>query len=170
VCVDTKLDAANCGKCGVACADPLTCVDGACGCALGGMMCDGACVDTKTDAANCGACGMACGTGTSCLAGACKCPNAGEVFCNDMCMRVDGTDNNNCGACGKVCMGTTTCCKGVCANITNDKNNCSMCGKVCATKSDRCVNSACMCGVSAECTGAQTCPPPLIPGLNPGCI
>src|SRR5258706_9221949 len=49
VCVDTKTDGNNCGKCGTVCATGATCVQGSCQCASGQMKCGAACVDTKTD-------------------------------------------------------------------------------------------------------------------------
>ncbi len=68
-CVDTSVDSANCGGCGVTCGDAETCSNGTCcgGTALG---CRGACIDPLSDPDNCGACGIACSSGI-CRQGTC---------------------------------------------------------------------------------------------------
>jgi hypothetical protein len=49
LCVDTQLDAANCGACGAACGADESCTQGACGiaCVAGSTLCDEACVDLQ---------------------------------------------------------------------------------------------------------------------------
>jgi hypothetical protein len=77
LCVDLETNAANCGRCGKACASSEclhgTCSvctpDGGCICPTGLTVCDGVCVDTQIDAKNCGGCGVACND--VCTGGAC---------------------------------------------------------------------------------------------------
>jgi hypothetical protein len=70
-CVATTSDPANCGGCGVPCAD--VCTGGVCGnqnqCQLD--VCNGACVDTQTDPKNCGSCGTACAVDQLCIEAQC---------------------------------------------------------------------------------------------------
>lgn len=79
---DARVDANNCGACGVACSTnhvKAQCNAGACAgaCASGFADCngnkqvDGCEIDTQTDAKNCGACGNVCADGSSCLKGKC---------------------------------------------------------------------------------------------------
>jgi hypothetical protein len=58
VCVDTDVDEANCGACGVTCGTGETC-------------CGGGCIDTDTDLNNCGGCGITCVGDEICDAGLC---------------------------------------------------------------------------------------------------
>src|SRR5688572_8421837 len=60
VCTLVEIDRANCGDCGIACEDGVTCTAGVCDCPAPTVACGGACVETATDAMNCGGCGMAC--------------------------------------------------------------------------------------------------------------
>ncbi|KAI7835304.1 hypothetical protein COHA_010793, partial [Chlorella ohadii] len=51
-------DAQNCGACGTACEDGLSC-------------CSGTCKDLQSDASNCGTCGTVCPEGQQCVDGEC---------------------------------------------------------------------------------------------------
>jgi hypothetical protein len=92
---DLQVDADNCGQCGLACGDGVSC-------------CGGECVQLESDVEHCGMCGNACGNGVSCCAGSC----------------VDTqTDAAHCGGCGIDCVSlgtelglTCTCTTGVCAS------------------------------------------------------
>lgn len=98
ICVDTKIDARNCGGCGTQCATGTVCANGQCGCQPQGIPCgtgqsccgNNGCKGLMDDVNNCGACGKACGAGATCMGGACKC----------------GV---------QTCMGTEVCCNGACA-------------------------------------------------------
>jgi hypothetical protein len=70
-CANPKLDNANCGACGNACAAGTECLGGSCVCSFG-ERCGDSCVDTTVDASHCGACGNACGNDARCEAGTCK--------------------------------------------------------------------------------------------------
>lgn len=97
-CVDVMSDAANCGRCGVACSGAIagarrTCDYGACvvRCNDGRADCnnsqaDGCEVDTQGDPQNCGACGRVCDAvagqacvGGQCVVEPCDVVDAGEV-------------------------------------------------------------------------------------------
>lgn len=134
---DPLTDEKNCGACGRACADGVSCIDGTCGCPTGKVECGGKCVDLTTDDANCGACGFACASNQpdakapptnmyyGCGSGTCntlKCaPSAmGWADCNgdlaDGCELPLGAkdsagynDPNNCGGCGVVCKPNQKC-------------------------------------------------------------
>jgi len=79
--LDLKVDAANCGTCGHACADLEICAFGTCRsliCPDGQHLCENSCVDTSNDPANCGACGSPCQGQERCVAGACHCCQGGN--------------------------------------------------------------------------------------------
>lgn len=165
MCVDTKTDGANCGKCGNACPTGATCVLGACQCGMGASKCGAACVTVATDPKNCGKCGLSCGGdggaimggGTwGCAAGACKivCPQP-KAECSGACVDTS-SDSDNCGACGNACMqGTETCssgmccptgqtnCSGTCTDTQFDPKNCSACGKACPVNTPYCNMGQC---------------------------
>ena len=125
VCVDVKVDNANCGKCGTVCGGPDAgaimgggmwgCTSGTCSviCPTGKTDCSSACVDTKTDNDNCGMCGTACTPMTEqCTEG--QCCKTGEKSCNGMCTNVQ-SDTKNCGMCGTACpMNMPLCVNGKC--------------------------------------------------------
>jgi hypothetical protein len=84
---DLQTDAANCGACGLACAEGQACCEGRCvdvqsstthcarcgnTCDSGEACCDGACVNRSTNPSHCGACGFKCdGVLKGCTAGQC---------------------------------------------------------------------------------------------------
>ncbi|MEM1415707.1 MAG: hypothetical protein AAGH15_12445 [Myxococcota bacterium] len=80
VCVDTAIDAENCGGCGVACATEQVCAEGTCAdvCMAPLSFCEGTCVDLLSDAQNCGRCRGRCPTGL-CIEGECEAAVAGHV-------------------------------------------------------------------------------------------
>jgi len=137
----TISDPANCGGCGVTCAEGELCWRGACGCPKGFTQCGDQCRDLSSDDANCSACGMRCeapaalddprwrcGPGVTplntkwrCTSGACdlQC-RPGFLDCNlDFCTggcEVDAmNDPDNCGACGRKCGAGQWCRQGECA-------------------------------------------------------
>lgn len=77
VCVDERIDAANCGACGHACFVAQACVDRVCECPAGESACDGACIDPQSDWNHCGAAadctgGVVCDEGDACGEGSCQ--------------------------------------------------------------------------------------------------
>jgi hypothetical protein len=153
-CANLKTDNANCGRCGNACPDGASCVQGSCQCASG-TLCNGACVDTKTDVMNCGKCGTACGGGDAgapkgggtwiCSNGVCdiQCSAPKSACVPTGCFDLQ-SDNTNCGTCGNDCGGNLciagNCCGAgeincnmACTNTQTDPNNCGKCGNKCAS-------------------------------------
>jgi hypothetical protein len=57
---DLLSDRDNCGACGKKCESWQTCVQGACLCPQGTILCDDECVDVNKDPNNCGKCGKKC--------------------------------------------------------------------------------------------------------------
>ncbi|OJY15828.1 MAG: hypothetical protein BGO98_24490 [Myxococcales bacterium 68-20] len=125
--IDVLHDNANCGSCGNACPDGVSCIGGKCGCPPGWLECNGGCVDPKNNDYHCGSCNHACSanaapgqcatpppnTSYHCREGACgnlRC-NEGWIDCNDDISTLgcasDGCEApagpENCGACGKKC-------------------------------------------------------------------
>jgi hypothetical protein len=121
-------DPYNCGICGHACAEGISCIEGRCGCPAGMIECAGSCVDPRTDDFNCGACDYTCfehpaedqcmpappGSTYGCGEGTCghlKC-YSGRADCNadiptlgcasDGC-EADLATPENCGGCGIRC-------------------------------------------------------------------
>jgi hypothetical protein len=167
-CVDVKLDPANCGSCGKACASGQVCSSSACGvnCGGGTTLCGSACADTNNDPANCGSCGNVCAVGELCAAGQCgvSC-SGGTTLCGQVCANLQN-DPANCGTCGTACsagqvcsagqcgvtcVGGTTLCGATCVQTDTDPNNCGACGTTCASGQ---VCSSGACGVS--CGGGTT--------------
>jgi hypothetical protein len=167
-CADLENDPANCGDCGVVCAEGEVCSAGACGfeCLGGATRCGDLCVDQENDPANCGDCDVACGLGEVCFEGACglEC-GGGSTRCGDFCVDQQN-DPANCGDCdvacglGEVCdagecafgcVGGSTECDGACVDVENDPAHCGGCGEACA------IGLACVdgeCGL--ECVGGST--------------
>jgi hypothetical protein len=129
-CVDTKLDARNCGACNVICETGTVCANGKCGCLPTGAACgmgqsccgNAGCKSLMSDINNCGACGKACGVGSTCENGACKCGGttcaAGQVCCEGTCAATcAGNPDMSMGMCScpqgcpltNVCVGPNCC-------------------------------------------------------------
>jgi hypothetical protein len=100
-CRSLNNDEENCGQCGRACPDNVSCVAGSCDCpggsAVESCQVDGEakCVDTDSDKNNCGGCGVKCDPGEDCCEG--ECVDADTAF---------DEDNQNCGTCGHACPST----------------------------------------------------------------
>jgi len=152
LCTVLATDPANCGACGVACANGL-CGAGTC-CTTGQVLCNGLCATLASDPANCGGCGNACPSGNVCSNG--QCCSSGQTRCSDMCASL-ATDPGNCGACGNACPlgdvcsngqcacpGPNIVCNGACTSLLSDPLNCGACGNVCPN-GDVCSNGECGC-------------------------
>ena len=183
VCVSEKVDPANCGSCGNACAAGLVCSNGSCAVscgpglvACGGPASDGGiadagavdgsalamCVDLSVDNTNCGTCGHQCPSGQVCSGGACAVTCAtSQVDCNGLC--IDPLrDNQHCGASGACGAGDagspgTSCAAGtVC-------NGAGVCAVTCAASQVQC-SGTCIdpstnpvfCGATAGCGAGGT--------------
>ncbi len=150
VCVDTKLDANNCGACDKKCPTGQLCSASKCavGCLGGATECSGKCINLQNDPGNCGACATTCKSGEVCTAGKCALSCVGgTTICSGKC--VDTLlDPRNCGACkttctasqvcsagkcGLKCAGGTIACSGKCIDILNDPANCGGCKIACAS-------------------------------------
>jgi len=141
VCVDTVVNAVNCGACGITCGDGETCAAGMCTCGV-----------VKATAA------PACGTGELCCEDACVSPTdpscacgaqpncgQGELCCDDSCLDVTA-DDANCGACGEGCVSPLVCASGSCSCPTTELPN--LCGAECvdvSTNIDHCGTCAKQC-------------------------
>src|SRR5690606_1363735 len=149
--INVTNDVANCGACGVACAQNLpgtersTCESGTCGvvCKPGFADCDGnaanGCeVNLTSDAQHCGTCQTACQAGGATS----TCQNSTCQFtCNPGFANVDGntangcevnlmTDVKHCGAVNNVCpsgaYSTPTCSQGSCGiSCSSGRGNCN---------------------------------------------
>jgi hypothetical protein len=115
-CVDTQIDASNCGSCGKSCEATQVCTGAKCTCPNAGeayCASAGGCIDVQSDDENCGICGKACAAPSHCTAGKCACASAGELLCGGACVDVK-SDPAHCGTCTKVCAGGQACAAGVC--------------------------------------------------------
>ncbi|MEZ4392777.1 MAG: MXAN_6577-like cysteine-rich protein [Polyangiales bacterium] len=161
-CADTRVDRANCGACGNACAAGEICESGRCvlQCPTGSSACGGRCVDLQGDRANCGACGTTCAEGEVCALGRCgaagvTCPT-GSTSCSGVCRDLT-SDRAHCGACGTACGagelcqagvcelacgGGTTRCGTRCVDLQTDARSCGACDTACA-EGQRCVAGVC---------------------------
>jgi hypothetical protein len=121
-CSDLQSDRDNCGACGKACGDGMSCYGGQCAesCTGTETRCGGTCTDTTSDPTNCGQCGMACPQTQTCNASTCSCP-VGDLVCGGLCTN-PLKDNTHCGAtadclganAGKVCGANEACSGGQC--------------------------------------------------------
>jgi hypothetical protein len=172
MCSDPKTDTANCGKCGNACPQTATCVQGSCQCPAPTTKCGSACVDIKSDITNCGKCGTICGNDAGaipgggmygCNMGTCgiTCP-MGKTECSGACVDVK-SDIDNCGGCGMpcdpqkeqclvgmCCTKGSTVCSGMCTDTQSDAMNCGMCGKQCPMNAPACANGVCTNSIVVE--------------------
>jgi len=168
-CVDTMVDARNCGECGTTCRIGETCTDGSCLCGVavcqqGQSCCDGVCKDILTNVSDCGACGTECGPYESCFNGSCACEGAmgtseqcltGQSCCQGLGCRWLGTDPTSCGACGVGCQPGETCETGVCqcgATTCNAGQSCCGSPATCRSSDD----VLCVCG-GVQCRSGQLC-------------
>jgi hypothetical protein len=150
-------DDSNCGVCGLACPQGLTCYYGYCANEVNGAITD--CTTTP------------CPTGWACLYGYYCAPqdctheadeglctsdgvNAGNC-CGGVCINRYGNDNKNCGACGTSCPDGTQCNGGTCAAVVDcsknaDNVNCQLASDAYGT----CCNGQCQaygtCGTACE--------------------
>lgn len=164
VCVDLKVDSANCGACGQKCAPGSVCSASACvaSCPAAQSACNGGCFDLSVDPRHCGACGNACQAG--CVDGGCtgQGPSCGVLTqCNGRCVDTS-VDPSNCGACGGSCDGgfcrNGTCalcaggslrdCNGRCVDTSVDPTNCGSCGTSCGA-------GFCQASVCRQCSGGS---------------
>ncbi len=169
VCVDKKVDSANCGECGRKCPGGTVCSAGECvvSCPDAQRACSGGCFDLSVDPRHCGGCGNACAT--SCVDGGClpARPCGPLPECGGRCVDTS-SDPSNCGRCGVSCDGgfcrNGTCalctggnlaeCGGRCVDTSVDPSNCGGCGVSC--DGGFCRTSTCaLCsgGNLAECGG-----------------
>ncbi len=161
LCVDTRIDANNCGGCGLACGAGQLCVAGACALSCPSTMatCDGACFDPATSRVHCGASldcsnpGVVCDSGEICAAGACVASCLpGQVLCDGACIDPD-TDRAFCGAAnscqgasaGVACANGEACVAGVCELTCGD--GLVVCADACTDPS----TSVGHCGATSGC-------------------
>ena len=94
-CVDSSLDAENCGQCGLSCGERTVCSNGACvdvpsDCRGSELPCPTRYFCNETT----GFCEVGCNTNDDCAGGAfceleshaCVCPDEGQVVCGDSCV------------------------------------------------------------------------------------
>ncbi|WP_437513472.1 MXAN_6577-like cysteine-rich protein [Sorangium sp. So ce1099] len=171
ICVNTNMDASNCGACGLACAEGQICGAGICAdgptCDDGETACGDSCVDLQDSEAHCGSCNSACEDGQTCENGACQegCP-AGRDECGGSC--VDTTSNpDHCGGCDVACDEDQTCedgacqdagcsegltdCDGACVSTRTDEEHCGDCETACG-EDQTCVAGACEDGCGSGLT------------------
>jgi RHS repeat-associated protein len=136
-CVNTQINAANCGACGNSCPGGRTC-------------CSGRCIDTQIDPSHCGACNNPCPGGRICENGECSICPAGQTDCGT-CVDIQ-TDPAHCGTCGNYCPGGRTCCSGQCTDTQTDPAHCGACDLTCNPR-EICVVGVCTCSSGTECNG-----------------
>lgn len=182
---DLLTDEANCGMCGAACGDGLTCCGGACvdtttnpsacgdcgtTCGADIECCGGTCSDRETDPMNCGSCGNVCGAGRACCGGTCidtltnpahcggcaiECPSD-QACCGGTCAPPDDPLCTACAACAE----GESCCSGSCVDVTSDTAHCGGCGISCGVD-ELCCGGACVpndatnCGMCGTTCGAD---------------
>lgn len=115
-CVDTQIDAANCGGCDAPCTAEQVCEAGACvlDCPDGQVACGDVCVDTQMDPDHCGGCDMPCMDTELCNMGVCALDcDPGLEACMGACVDTQ-TDNANCGGCDMACAQCEQCSVGAC--------------------------------------------------------
>ncbi|MFN8593467.1 MAG: hypothetical protein U0031_18570 [Thermomicrobiales bacterium] len=160
-CVNPLTDAANCGKCGRACAAGQACVSGSCqagGCPGTQISCGGTCVDPQSDEDHCGDCTTVCNGDLTCIDGHCAC--ATGTKCGNQCVNTQ-TDNAHCGDCGTSCGNGKTCQGGQCVAVPECSSQ-AECGG--SSSNDLvCRNGRCVCADATKgiCTrfpdGRGTC-------------
>ena len=162
----------NCGSCGNACSDGMSCADGTCTCPAGTKDCSGQCVNVLTNPANCGDCGKVCPQDHVCSIGTClsSCP-VGTTDCSGACVDLQN-NTDNCGGCKNACIvanGTAGCDSGICAidsckdgfddcddlyatgceALLSTDDDCGACGNTCSE------GTGCLAG-NCTCTGGGT--------------
>ena len=160
-----RVDAKNCGGCGMAC-EIKNAVAGCAGtcylraCNFGYDDCNGDLKDgcetaVVSDAKNCGGCGQVCkavaNAKSACINAACTITGCNQGFADcdgkpaNGCETAVGVDKANCGACGNVCGANLVCVNGGCTcqqcNIPNARTKCV---------NNQCVFDQCLAGY-ADC-------------------
>lgn len=167
-CVSLASDPLNCGTCGHACAEGISCQNGACACPEGTSSCDGACVDVQSDPAHCGSCEIACSPGATCESGACSCPESLSA-CGGTCADLQ-SDPDHCGDCDTACNPSQVCLLGACSSGCGDLEqcgsscvdtqtnvlNCGACGNVCPGGLP-CVGGECRCPEAGQTLCGSAC-------------
>ena len=157
-CVDTKNDAANCGKCNQACQHRYSCVEGTCyngaKCLVKGYYERVPIWQNLQD--HCGKCYHRCPKGKQCSNGKCVCHeekvSCGGNTCHDLFSDAlhCGKCHNKCpsgvclnGKCVGSCSPKQSKCNGGCVDLQTDKYNCGQCGVRCAYDG-ACVEGKCV--------------------------
>jgi Stigma-specific protein, Stig1 len=168
-CVATKVDPANCGLCGNACASGQVCSIGQCSLSCGGgtTQCGSSCIEVDVDPNNCGGCGHACPTGQVCSAAQCAtqcgggltmCPGAsGDGGATPLCVDVQN-DPDHCGGCSGVCSTGSVCNGGQCGLSCPGKEvNCNgLC--IDPSKDDQFCGASGACGAGDAGSPGMQCP------------
>jgi hypothetical protein len=158
-CVDTTSDGKNCGACGLACLEGMTCKPSDVGYCFGGGVCT---VYAATCVLPSGTAPITCAD-----VGTAHCP-PGE-FCavtspaGTFCVPLDCTGRADGDACLAGPETLSQCCGGRCADVSQDPSNCMYCGHACA--SGQCVGGTCLpapgtggaCAADADCPEGLSC-------------